>query len=73
MNLVNMSFNALPQSPIPIKPFSPNDLKYQIQKYPQNKSPGYNLITAEVVKCLPKRAIVQIYNSIIRLSYLPLL
>ncbi|KAL4127101.1 hypothetical protein QTP88_011299 [Uroleucon formosanum] len=76
ISLVNRSLNGPPQSSLPIKPFSPNDLKYQIQKYPRKKSPGYDLITAEVVKCLPKRAIVHIthiFNSIIRLSYFPLL
>jgi hypothetical protein len=74
--LVNRSLNVPPQSAPLIKPFSPNDLKYQIQKYPKNKSPDYDLITAEVVKCFPKRAIVHIthiFNSIIRLSYFPLL
>jgi hypothetical protein len=62
MLLVNRSLNVNvpPQSAPPINPFSPNDLKYQIQKYPKNKSPGYDLITAEVVKYLPKRAIVVI-------------
>jgi hypothetical protein len=76
MLLVNRSLNVPPQSAPPIKPFSPNDLKYQIQKYSKNKFPGHDLITAEVVKCLPKRAIVHIthiFNSIIRLSYFPLL
>lgn len=76
ISLVNRSLNVPPQSSLPIKPFSPNDLKYQILKYPPKKSPGYDLVTAEVVKCLPKRAIVHIthiFNSIIRLSYFPLL
>jgi len=76
MLLVNRSLNVPPQSSLPIKAFSPNDLKYQIQKYPKNNAPGYDLITAEVIKCLPKRSIVHtthIFNSIIRFSYFPLL
>jgi len=76
MLLVNRSLNVPSHSSLPIKPFSPNDSRYQIWKYPQNESSGYDLITAEVVKCLPKRAIVHIthiFNSIIRLSYFLLL
>lgn len=37
MNLVNKSLNVPPQSSLPIKPFSPIDLKYQIQKYPKKQ------------------------------------
>jgi len=39
-------------------------------------SPGFDFIKAEVTRNLPKRAIVylaHIYNSILRLSYFPLL
>ncbi|KAL4096527.1 hypothetical protein QTP88_021466 [Uroleucon formosanum] len=35
ISLVNRSLNGPPQSSLPIKPFSPNDLKYQIKKYPR--------------------------------------
>jgi len=41
-----------------IKHFSPSDIKFAIQKHTFRKSPGYDLITAEVARCLPKRAIV---------------
>jgi len=66
--LVNRSPNAPLQSTIPIKPFSPNDIKYLIQKY-SKQIVEFDLITATVVKCLPKRATVivhltHIYNSI---------
>ena len=46
------------------------------QKHTLRKSPGFDLITAEVARCLPKRAIVfltHIYNAVLRLSYFPLL
>jgi len=76
MNLVEEFLNfPLPIS-LPVKPFTPNDVKYTIQKSSLNKSPGYDLITAEVARSLPKRAIVHIshiYNAILRLSYFPLL
>jgi len=42
----------------PIKHFSPSDIKFAIQKHTLRKAPGYDLITAEVARCLPKRAIV---------------
>ncbi|KAL4098126.1 hypothetical protein QTP88_022788 [Uroleucon formosanum] len=65
----------LPPSP-PVKYFSPSDIKFAIQKQTLRKSPGFDLITAEVARCLPKRAIVlltNIFNAILRLSYFPLL
>lgn len=75
-NVVNTALDA-PLQPSPlVKSFSPNDVKYLIHKYPRNKSPGFDLITSEVANNLPKRAIVHlthIYNSILRLSYFPLL
>ncbi|KAL4091805.1 hypothetical protein QTP88_026434 [Uroleucon formosanum] len=39
------------------------------------KSPGFDLVTAEVARCLPKRAIVLltiIFNACLRLSYFPM-
>jgi len=59
----------------PIKYFTPNEVKIMIIKYSRKKSPGFDLITAEVARWLPKKAIVlltYIYNTIIRLSYFPL-
>jgi len=60
----------------PTKYYTPNEVKNIILKYSNKKSPGFDLITAEVVKCLPKKAIIlltYIYNAILRLSYFPLL
>jgi hypothetical protein len=74
INTVNQFLDTpLPLS-TPVKHFSPNDVKYIIQKYPNRKSPGYDLITAEVAKYLPKKAIIHlthIFNAILRLSYFP--
>lgn len=61
---------------LPTKSFTPNDVKFSLQKYSLKKSPGYELITAEVARCLPKRAIVLltvIFNAALRLAYFPLL
>lgn len=65
-------------SPIsrPEKHFTPNEVKQTIQKYTLKKSPGFDLITAEVARCLPKKVIVlitYIFNAILRLSYFPIL
>lgn len=60
----------------PVKHFSPNEVKFVIDKYPQKKSPGFDLITGEVARCLPKKAIIHlthIFNCILRLSYFPIL
>jgi len=59
----------------PVKYFTPIEVKNMIIKCSRKKSPGFDLITAEVAKWLPKKAIVlltYIYNAIIRLSYFPL-
>jgi len=76
---VNTVLNA-PLQPSPsIKSFSPNDIKYLIhkyRKYPRDKSPGFDFIKTEVARNLPKGTIVylaHIYNSILGLSYFPLL
>jgi len=60
----------------PVKHFSPNEVKYAIDKYPLKKSPGFDLINAEVARCLPKKAIIyltHLFNSVLRLSYFPTL
>lgn len=43
---------------LPFKHFTPNKIKFVIQKYSLKKLPGYDLITAEVARYLPKRKIV---------------
>jgi len=60
----------------PVKHFSPSEVKFVIDKYPQKKSPGFDLNTGEVARCLPKKNIIhltQIFNCILRLSYFPIL
>lgn len=59
-----------------VKHFTSNYIKFAINKYSFKKSPGFDLITAEVTKCLPKKVIVHlmhIFNSFLRLSYFPIL
>ncbi|KAL4136299.1 hypothetical protein QTP88_007847 [Uroleucon formosanum] len=74
INTVNQFLDTPFPLSTPVKHFSPNDVKYIIQKYPNRKSPGFDLINAEVAKYLPKKAIIHlthIFNAILRLSYFP--
>jgi len=61
---------------LPTKSFTPNGVKFAIQKYSLKKSPGYDLITVEVARYLPKRAIILLtvlFNAALKLVYFPLL
>uniref|UniRef100_A0A224X7Z3 Putative reverse transcriptase n=1 Tax=Panstrongylus lignarius TaxID=156445 RepID=A0A224X7Z3_9HEMI len=73
---VNAELDApLPLS-LPPKAFTPTQVKQTINNLPKKKSPGYDLITAQVLHQLPKKAIVfltTIYNSILRTTYYPIL
>ncbi|KAL1110565.1 hypothetical protein AAG570_008093 [Ranatra chinensis] len=67
-------------SPLPLtlppSPFSPSEVTYAIQHLPRKKSPGYDLITGEILRHLPRRAILfltYLYNAILRTTYFPLL
>lgn len=59
----------------PIKYFTPAEVKFTIHKeLKTNKSPGYDLITAEVLKQLPRKGIVlltSIFNSVLRVGCYP--
>ncbi|KAL4107084.1 hypothetical protein QTP88_018516 [Uroleucon formosanum] len=66
---------ALPMT-LPPKHIRPSEVEHAIQKSPRRKTPGYDLITSEVAVKLPKKALLMlthIYNSMLRLSYFPLL
>jgi len=77
INTVEEFLNAPLPVCSPVKHFTPNEVKYTIDKYPPpNKSPGFDLITADVARCLPKKAIVHlthIFNAVLRLSYFSLI
>jgi hypothetical protein len=62
------------QMSLPIKAFSSREVRQVIENVNQHKAPGYDLITVEILKQLPKKATVlltTIYNSMLRLSYFP--
>ncbi|KAL4131789.1 hypothetical protein QTP88_009046 [Uroleucon formosanum] len=60
----------------PEKYFTPNEVKSMISNCSRKKSPGFDLITANVANCLPNKSFIlltYIYNAILRLSYFPTL
>ncbi|KAL4127073.1 hypothetical protein QTP88_011271 [Uroleucon formosanum] len=60
----------------PEKYFTPKEVKSMISNCSRKKSPGFDLITANVANCLPNKAFIlltYIYNAILRLSYFPTL
>lgn len=74
INSVDEFLNSPLPVALPVKHFTPNEVKYAIDKYPLKKSPGFDHITAEVARCLPKKAIIHLthlFNSVLRLSYFP--
>jgi hypothetical protein len=67
-------------SPLQLSPppsaISPADVCYIIDHLPLRKAPGFDLVTAEVLRQLPRKAIVfpfYLYNFIFRTTYFPIL
>jgi hypothetical protein len=61
---------------LPIKPFSFKEVVDALAHTNVGKTPGYDLISGKMLKELPKEGITLLtilYNSILRLSYYPLL
>ena len=59
----------------PIKAFAFSEVLREIKHSKTHKAPGYDLIVGEVLKHLPKKALVlltTIYNSMLRLCYFPI-
>jgi hypothetical protein len=76
INTVEEFLNAPLPVCFPVKHFTPNEVKYIIDKYPPIKSPWFDLITADVARCLSKKAIghlTHLFNAVLRLSYFPLI
>jgi hypothetical protein len=64
------------QLDLPLKPFAPKEVKREIHYSSSRKAPGYDLIVGEILKHLPRKALVLltvIFNSILRLCYYPIL
>ena len=72
--ILNFLDSPLPMT-LPPKPFTPNGVKTFIHKFPLGKSPGHDLIAAEIARRLPNKAILHIthiFNAILRISYFPM-
>jgi hypothetical protein len=64
----------LPPSP-PVRHITPAEVREEIIHLARRKSPGYDLITAEVLQQLPRKGLVfltYLFNSIIRIGYFPI-
>lgn len=64
------------QMSLPIKSFSPKEIVQEINNLKPYKAAGYDLITGSTLRQLPRKAIIMlttIYNSILRLSYYPIM
>jgi hypothetical protein len=63
------------QLSLPPKPIKPSDVKNVILQLTKKKAPGYDLITAELLKELPRKGLVyltSLFNSILRTTEFPL-
>jgi hypothetical protein len=59
---------------LPIKAYSPKEVRQIIKKINEHKAPISVLITGKILRQMPKKAIVLltiIHNSMLRLSYFP--
>ncbi|KAL4108080.1 hypothetical protein QTP88_018335 [Uroleucon formosanum] len=73
-SIENCLTSALPIYLAP-KSFSPAEVLHFINTFPLKKTPGIDLITADVTRQLPKTALIHlthILNSILMLSYFPI-
>lgn len=63
------------QLSLPPPSFTPSQVAEQIRKLPKRKAPGYDLINAEVLQQMPRKALVlltTIYNAILRTTKFPI-
>ena len=61
---------------LPPKAVNPSEVKYLLRKITPRKSPGYDLLTPQILRQLPSKAITfltYIYNCILRTTHFPLL
>lgn len=59
---------------LPLKPTSPAEVKKIITKLKVRKAPGYNLITAKILKEIPEKGqtfLTSLFNCITRTAYFP--
>ena len=79
-NLENSEIESFLDSPLQLSPPIPFFSSKEIEKQLKNesnkkKSPGYDLITVELLKKLPRKGIIlltEIFNAILRVRYFPI-
>jgi hypothetical protein len=57
---------------LPSKHIRPSEIEYAILHSTRRKTPGFDLITAEIASKLPKKTLLlltHIYNSMLRLTF----
>lgn len=70
INVVNQYLNSPIQMSLPTKYFLPVEVQNTISEFARKKSPGYNLITAEILNQFPKKVFIlltYIFNSRLRI------
>lgn len=75
LSIIERSLNETYQLDMPIKKFSKGEVVKVITNLKSRKSPGYDLITSEVLKELPEigiKFLTQLYNAILIRSFVPM-
>lgn len=71
---IEQSINTPPIVHTPIKPLTPKEIAKEIKLLNPKKAPGADLLTAKMLKELPRKGIVlltYIFNAILRIGYWP--
>jgi hypothetical protein len=63
-NIVKIFLDIACPMTLPIKPFSPKEVKEEINKCNNHKAPGFDLITGQILKKLPKKSGSTIDNNL---------
>jgi len=61
---------------LPIRAFTPADVKAALTKLNTRKAPGYHMIPGQILKRLPRKTVVlltAVFNRMLTLSYFPVL
>jgi len=64
------------QMPLPIRAFTPAEFKAELTRLNTRKAPGYDLISGQILKRLPRKTVVLftvVFNRMLTLSYFPIL
>ncbi|CAG9124649.1 unnamed protein product [Plutella xylostella] len=73
-NEIDQVINSDQQLSPPIKLVTPNELHRTIMKLSNKKAPGFDLITGEILKHLPRKPVVfltMLFNAVLRIQYYP--